>query len=137
MVLLGDDIFDAVYKKVDGLPNDTRTPARIQEDGSIRLFGFVLTNFTGQYWHPGNVGGSIAEGYYDVIGKQEVMMYDPAAPWTLLRVLLDAFTDPTVPLRTVAKMNDDETEIKLYFQSKPFPIPPYLAITRTDATVTA
>lgn len=138
-VLVGENIYAALLDKVIAVSNDTRIPARLQEDGGIRIGQFVLYPFDAEYYHPGGLGGSPAAGYTKVIGNDELMMYDAGAPWTFLRVKLDNFKLPAdpAPLGVIPSVSEDGSSLSLYAESKPFPIPVPEAVIRTDATATS
>ena len=136
-VLVGSNIMAAILDKLEAIPNDQRTNARQEPSGSIRMGEFLLTRFTGQYYHSGGPGGAgPAPGYVDAVGADEVLMYDPSAPWTFLRVKNDNFHLPEDPgpLGVIASITEDGKAINLYGESKPFPIPVPEAMIRTDAT---
>lgn len=137
-VLIGENIAAALTDKIQAVANDMRTSARVQDDGTIRINQFVLRPFVGEYYHPGGVGGSPAAGYTQVVGDDEVVMYDTTAPFTFLRVKLDNFKLPPnpAPLGVIPVLNEDGSAINLYAESKPFPIPVAEAMIRTDATAT-
>ena len=136
-VLCGTTIMSAILDKIEAIPNDQRTVARQEDDGAVRFAEFVLRRFTGQYFHPGGPGGANpAPGYASAIGADEVLMYDPSAPWTFLRVRLDNFKLPASPgpLGIISEVSKDGKTIELFAESKPFPIPVPEATIRTDAT---
>lgn len=139
VVLAGQNVMSALLDKLAAATNDTRTVARQQEDGGIRIGEFVVFGFDAEYYHPGGPGGSPAAGYTKVIGDDEVMMLDPNAPFTLLRVKLDNFKMPAdaAPLGIITEVTKDGGAVELFAESKPFPIPVPAAMIRTDATVTA
>ena len=80
--------------------------------------------------------GFAPPGYVEAIGSDEVLMYDQAAPWTLLRVKLDNFKLPAEPgpLGLITALSKDGKTIELFAESKPFPIPVPESTIRTDAT---
>lgn len=139
-VLCGESVMVALIDKVQNIPNDTRTQARFLEDGSIRIGEFVLIPFDAEYYHPGGPGGtSPAPGYTKVIGDNEIMMYDPNAPFSLLRVKLDNLKLPPnpAPLGVITELTKDGSALEMFVESKPFPIPVPAATTRTDVTQTS
>lgn len=136
-VIVGANIFDAILGKVETMSNDQRIPARLQDDGAIRIGRFSLMPFDYKYYHPGNAAGTITAGYKDVIGGDTVMMWDSNAPWTFLRLLVDNFKSQALPLAVIAEVAQDGSAIDVYAESKCLPIPPRLAILQTDATATA
>ena len=136
-VLCGVNIMAALLDKIEAIPNDQRTLARQQDDGAVRIAEFTLKSFTGQYYHPGGVGGTNpAPGYVEVIGVDEILMYAPPAPWTFLRVKLDNFRLPENPgpLGVITAVSKDGKTIEVFAESKPFPIPVPESTIRTDAT---
>lgn len=143
-IKIGRALFAALLDKVGAYANDGRVPARIAEDGSIQIGGFRLTEMAEQYDHPGladfgQPGGAVPAGFKDVIGENELIADDTAAGWTMLSVRLDNFkmAPNPGPLGTVVEMSPDGGQLDLYFESKPFPIPPAPAISRGDATTPA
>lgn len=140
-VLVGLNISTAVHDKIEALPNDNRSGARKNDDGTFKVGEFNVVPFTEQYYHPGGPGGSPSAGYTASLGADEVLMYDAMAPWSLLRCKLDNFkmagTGSTeVGLGAVVELSKDGGAIELFFESKPFPIPVPESTIRTDATST-
>ena len=135
-VLVGVNVFAALLDKLVVAVNETRFQGRLQDDGGIRLGEFVLEQFDAEYYHPGGIGGTPAPGYVKVIGDDEVFMYDPNAPFTLLRVRLDNFKMPAnpAPLGVIAEIAKDGSVMELFVESKPFPIPVPEATLITDVT---
>lgn len=133
---VGSAIYAAVLNKVIAAgAGEGRFPARLREDGGIQIGKYVLTAFDGEYYHPGTPDGSVEAGYVSAIGANEVIATDSRAPWTLLRVRIDNFKgEPTpVPLHTIQELSKDGSQIELFFESKPLPLPPVPAIVRFDA----
>lgn len=138
-VTVGEEVSASILDKVEALPNDSRTTARQQDDGTIRIGRHVITEHTAEYFHPGSLDGSIEEGYKAVIGPTEVLMDDAGADVRLLAVVLDNFKLTGNGLGNIRfgilnEISESGKAINQYAESKPFPIPAVDSMRRGDAT---
>ena len=134
-VALGTAVFSAVLGKVAALSNDSRIEGKVErQDGQqvILLAGFRLSLENGQYWKPAAGGGQ----WTDIVSPDDVVMYATDAPWSFLWVKLDSFAlgNQAMPLGITVKESDDGSDLNIYGQSKPVPIPAVTATIKTDAT---
>jgi hypothetical protein len=136
-VSVGTNAFASILEKVEGQSNESRLPARVDDEGRILLAEFTIMEMSGEYYDPQ------AGAYQSVLGTNQLLMDDESAPWTHLWVRLDNFkmnrqfgADAMrgMPLGVVAELSGDGDQIQLYSQSKPLPIPPVNAMLKTDVS---
>lgn len=133
-IVVGSDAYTAVYKKLQGATNDARFPGRVLEAGGIQVGEYTLRQMNEEYYHPVN-------GHTGVISLTEVLAYDRGQPFAHLRVPLDKWNvtpqEAALGYAVVVKMNDSETKLNVWMQSRKLPVPPTPTISRFDATATA